>query len=80
MSPMKITEVTPFILHVPVTRKGISDSMHNITHWGAPGVIIDTDAGEALWFSAAGNQFVRLGQPLERPAPKLEAIPDWLRA
>jgi Icc-related predicted phosphoesterase len=50
--------------------------------FGAPPahVIIDIDAGEALWFSAAGRQFVRLGQPLERPVPKLEAIPDWLRA
>ena len=33
-------------------------------------IIIDTDAGEALWFSAAGNQFIRLGpEPLERPVP-----------
>jgi L-alanine-DL-glutamate epimerase-like enolase superfamily enzyme len=42
---MKITDITPFILHVPVTRKGIADSMHSITHWGAPGVIIETDTG-----------------------------------
>ncbi len=50
--------------------------------FGAPPahVIIDTDAGEALWFSAAGNQFVRLGQPLERPVPRLEAIPDWAQS
>ncbi len=50
--------------------------------FGAPPthIIIDTDAGEALWFSSAGNQFIRLGEPLARPVAKLEAIPDWLRA
>jgi Icc-related predicted phosphoesterase len=42
-------------------------------------IIIDTEAGEALWFSSAGNQVVRLGEPLEQPVPRLEAIPDWLR-
>jgi len=48
---------------------------------GAPPahIIIDTDAGEALWFSAAGSQFVRLRHPLERPVPQLEVIPDWLK-
>ena len=29
---------------------------------------------------AAGNQFVRLDEPLERPVPKLAAIPHWLKA
>jgi len=50
--------------------------------FGAPPahIIIDTEADEALWFSSAGNQFVRLGVPLERPVPKLTAIPDWLKA
>jgi Icc-related predicted phosphoesterase len=43
-------------------------------------VIIDTVAGEAIWFSAAGNQFVRLDEPLTRPVPKLSAVPDWLKA
>jgi hypothetical protein len=42
-------------------------------------IIIDTEAGEALWFSSAGNQFVRLGQPLARPVPRLEVLPDWLK-
>lgn len=42
---MKITHVDSFILHVPVTRLGIADSTHQVTHWGAPGVIIYTDAG-----------------------------------
>jgi L-alanine-DL-glutamate epimerase-like enolase superfamily enzyme len=44
---MKITSVEPFILHVPVTRDDIADSTHRISHWGAPGVIIRTDAGIA---------------------------------
>ena len=50
--------------------------------FGAPPahVIIDTDEGEALWFSSAGNQFVRLDAPLERPVPRLEALPHWLKA
>ena len=50
--------------------------------FGAPPahIIIDTDVGEALWFSSAGNQYIRLGEPLNRPVPRLEAIPDWLRA
>ncbi len=42
---MKITQVETFILHVPVTRSRIADSTHQLTHWGAPGVIIHTDAG-----------------------------------
>jgi hypothetical protein len=51
-------------------------------HPGAPPthIIIDTDAGEALWFSAAGSQVVRFDQPLERPVPKLQAMPEWLIA
>jgi Icc-related predicted phosphoesterase len=49
--------------------------------FGAPPthVIMDTEIGEALWFSAAGNQYVCLGDPLERPIPRLSAIPDWLK-
>jgi L-alanine-DL-glutamate epimerase-like enolase superfamily enzyme len=43
--PMKITRLEPFILHAPVTRGGIADSTHTLTHWGAPGVAIHTDAG-----------------------------------
>lgn len=42
---MKISKLEPFILHVPVTRGAIADSTHDITHWGAPGVIIHNDAG-----------------------------------
>jgi len=42
---MQIKTLDPFILHVPVTRGGIADSTHSITHWGMPGVIITTDTG-----------------------------------
>lgn len=42
---MKITGVDTFILHVPVTQQRIADSTHVLSHWGAPGVIVHTDAG-----------------------------------
>ena len=42
---MKITRVQSFLLHVPVTRNRIADSTHQLTHWGAPGVILYTDSG-----------------------------------
>lgn len=42
---MKITSVSPFILHVPVTGSQIADSTHSITHWGVVGAKIDTDCG-----------------------------------
>ena len=53
----------------------------NTGHYlGAPPahIIMDTDAGEALWFSAAGNQHIRFGDPLTRPVPDLTALPQWL--
>jgi L-alanine-DL-glutamate epimerase-like enolase superfamily enzyme len=40
---VKITSIETFILHVPVTRQGIADSTHRLTHWGTPSVIIRTD-------------------------------------
>lgn len=42
---MKITRLEPIILHAPVTRGGIADSTHKLTHWGAPGVAIHADNG-----------------------------------
>jgi L-alanine-DL-glutamate epimerase-like enolase superfamily enzyme len=42
---MKIQQVTPFVLHVPVTGSHIADSTHSITHWGVVGARIDTDDG-----------------------------------
>lgn len=53
----------------------------NTGHYlGAPPahVIVDTKADEALWFSEAGNEIVRLGEPLTRPVSALTALPDWL--
>jgi L-alanine-DL-glutamate epimerase-like enolase superfamily enzyme len=43
---MRIAKVEPFILHVPVTGSGISDSLHTLSHWGAPGVVLTTDDGQ----------------------------------
>ena len=40
---MKITALKTFILHVPVTRNGVADSIHTLSHWGAPGVIVETE-------------------------------------
>ena len=42
---MEITKIETFILHAPVTRGGVADSTHTLTHWGAPGVAIHTDCG-----------------------------------
>jgi L-alanine-DL-glutamate epimerase-like enolase superfamily enzyme len=46
---MKITKVQPFILHVPVTGQGISDSTHSISHWGVVGTAIHTDNDLTGW-------------------------------
>ncbi len=42
---MKITQLEPFILHVPLAGEGIADSTNRVTHWGVPGVEVHTDAG-----------------------------------
>jgi L-alanine-DL-glutamate epimerase-like enolase superfamily enzyme len=42
---MKISKVETFILHVPVTRNKIEDSLHQLTHWGLVGVMLHTDTG-----------------------------------
>lgn len=42
---MKITRLETFILHVPVTGSRIADSVHQVTHWGAPGVLLHSDDG-----------------------------------
>ena len=41
-------------------------------------IILDTEEEMALWFSAAGNQFVHLDQPLARQIAKLTELPAWL--
>jgi hypothetical protein len=55
----------------------------NVGHqFGAPPAHIIFDSAEetAFWFSAAGNQVVRLDEPLTQPPRKLAEIPDWLIA
>jgi L-alanine-DL-glutamate epimerase-like enolase superfamily enzyme len=42
---LKITAVTPFILHIPVTGSQIADSTHTISHWGVVGATITTETG-----------------------------------
>jgi L-alanine-DL-glutamate epimerase-like enolase superfamily enzyme len=42
---MKITDVSPFILHLPLTADSIADSTHRITRWGVVGARIATSAG-----------------------------------
>lgn len=44
-----------------------------------PHIIIDTDAEEAVWFSSAGVQSVRLDEELRRPLAKLTGPPEWLK-
>ena len=44
---MKITSVTPFILHLPLTAPSIADSTHSISRWGVVGARIDAGGGEA---------------------------------
>ena len=41
-------------------------------------IMINTDAREAIWFSLAGAELVRLDLPLERPLAPLTALPGWL--
>lgn len=41
-------------------------------------VAIDTEAGEAAWFSLAGAEMVTLDAPLTRPPPALTGPPAWM--
>lgn len=41
---MRIAELEPFIIHVPL-REPIADSTNSIDHWGFAGVMIHSDAG-----------------------------------
>ncbi len=41
-------------------------------------IVFDPDRGEALWFSLAGAETLRLDQPLVRPVAELTRLPDWL--
>lgn len=46
---MLISQVTSFILHIPVTGDRIADSTHSITHWGVVGASIATENGLTGW-------------------------------
>jgi hypothetical protein len=41
-------------------------------------IVFDAEQEAALWFSAAGNEFVNLQETLQRPVQKLHQLPDWL--
>lgn len=41
-------------------------------------ISIDTDVGEAAWFSLEGAEAVSLRAPLVRPIPPLTAMPAWM--
>lgn len=43
-------------------------------------IMLDLESNRAYWFSAAGEQSIDLGRPLQRPAENLAALPDWLTA
>lgn len=43
-------------------------------------IALDLDAGHAFWLSAAGEQSIDLGAPLQRPATDIGEFPAWLIA
>jgi L-alanine-DL-glutamate epimerase-like enolase superfamily enzyme len=55
---MKITQIEPFILHIPVTGNGIADSTHAITHWGIVGAQIKTSDGLTGWGYTGTHAFL----------------------
>lgn len=43
-------------------------------------IAVDTEAGEAAWFSMDGGELVKLDAPLQRPPMILSALPAWMAA
>jgi len=43
-------------------------------------IALDLNAGMAFWLSAAGEQYIDLNAPLQRPAKDVVDFPDWLIA
>ena len=41
-------------------------------------IVLDIDAGTAFWLSAAGEQYIDLNAPLQRPALNIAEPPGWL--
>lgn len=73
----------------PFTREGswfdkLGDTwVFNAGHqFGSPPAFIalDLDAGTAFWLSAAGEECIDLGAPLQRPAKSVAEFPGWLIA
>jgi L-alanine-DL-glutamate epimerase-like enolase superfamily enzyme len=54
---MRISEVEPFIVHVPL-KDSIADSTNSIDHWGFPGVVIHSDAGINGWGFTGTHAFL----------------------
>ena len=42
-------------------------------------IVLETEERTALWFSLAGDEVVRMAEPLQRPIPKLTELPTWFR-
>jgi Icc-related predicted phosphoesterase len=43
-------------------------------------IVLDFDARQAFWLSAAGEEVIDLAAPLQRPAAPITAATDWLTA
>lgn len=41
-------------------------------------IVLDLDERKAFWMSAAGDEYVSLDAPLQRPAAPIEIAPGWL--
>jgi Icc-related predicted phosphoesterase len=41
-------------------------------------IVLDLDEGKAFWLSAAGDEYIDLNAPLQRPAHPIESPPNWL--
>ncbi len=55
---MKIKEIEPFILHIPVTGNNIADSTHSITHWGVVGAKVTDSGGRTGWGFTGTHAFL----------------------
>jgi L-alanine-DL-glutamate epimerase-like enolase superfamily enzyme len=45
----RIVKLETFLLHVPVTGGSIADSIHQLTHWGVPGVRVELADATVGW-------------------------------
>jgi Icc-related predicted phosphoesterase len=65
-----------------VDRVGVTWVFNAGHQYGAPPatVAFDDERQEAVWISAMGVQAVSLREPLVRPLPALQALPEWFTA